>query len=97
MLLCEKICDTRILYIPSGVIYELEDLENQIEAYRADALVKIIKYYQEILKFLVIIYEGFENDITAVRLSMRLCFHASSTIWKCQFFFRWKSIGKNSY
>lgn len=72
VLICEKICDTKILYIPPGIIYELEDLENQIEAYRADALVKIIKHYQDVLKFLMIIYEGFENDIQAVRFQVAL-------------------------
>lgn len=66
VLICEKVCDTKIIHIPRGVIYELEDLEKYIETYRANAVMKVIKYYQEITRYLKIIHEGFEGEIQEV-------------------------------
>ncbi|KAL0267127.1 UNVERIFIED_CONTAM: hypothetical protein PYX00_009482 [Menopon gallinae] len=63
VLICQKVCSTKIINIPSGIIYEIEDLENHIESYKSNAVVKLIRYYQEIAKYLKIISEGFEAEI----------------------------------
>lgn len=67
VLLCEKICDSRLICIPSGVIFEVEELKDQLYTYVEEALRKIIAYYNDIYKYFVIIHGGFQSEIIAVR------------------------------
>lgn len=69
VLICEKICDISLLHIKRGVVYEIDAIRTIFFTSLEKSVHEINDYYQEILKYLMIIFEGFQNEIPAVRFS----------------------------
>ncbi|XP_017772772.1 PREDICTED: dynein heavy chain 2, axonemal [Nicrophorus vespilloides] len=61
--ICEKICDSPIIHISSGVSYDMDVLFNIINKSREETIDKFIEYYQQIIRYLIVVYEGFEQNI----------------------------------
>lgn len=64
--LCETLADTKMVSIPSGVVYDLVALEEHMDECRTQAFLKIVEIYEDFLKHLLVIWEGFEEVISAV-------------------------------
>lgn len=64
--ICEKICDTFIIRIPTSEVYELHELRDYIIDYTEQASEKLAALYQDILRYLIVVYEGFESRINQV-------------------------------
>ncbi|KAB0795300.1 hypothetical protein PPYR_12139 [Photinus pyralis] len=63
ILLCEKICDTSLICLRPNYAYNLIELIKDMSQYRNETIDTIVKYYQEIIQYVVLIYEGFESQI----------------------------------
>lgn len=68
--ICEKICDTTIITFKSNYIFNLEELQNAITASINKTFEQIMQYYQQIIKYLIIVYEGFENHMGQVNKTL---------------------------
>lgn len=58
--ICEKICDLPFSPSPTGQVYDLSDLAQLIQNTVSKRTDELIKYYQEIINYLIVVYEGFE-------------------------------------
>lgn len=62
----EKVCDTPLIEFDIYNVFDLKDLRTKIRKMEADAATKILEMYKEIITYIVIVYEGFEAQITQV-------------------------------
>lgn len=64
--ICEKICDTPLINLRPNHAYEILELVNEL-AHDMDAAVGvIIGYYQKIIQFIILVFEGFEFHMGTV-------------------------------
>ncbi|KAF5308522.1 hypothetical protein FQR65_LT06187 [Abscondita terminalis] len=63
VLICEKICDTPLISLRVNYAYTLKELVLDMNRYRNEVIEKLIEYYQEIVKYLIVVFEGFESQI----------------------------------
>ncbi|KAK4876213.1 hypothetical protein RN001_012635 [Aquatica leii] len=63
VLICEKICDTPLIRLKLNYAYDLKELILDMSEYRNRTIETLIEYYQEIVKYLIIVFEGFESNI----------------------------------
>lgn len=66
VLICEKICDTPLISIKPNYAYDVEELVNELASYMKNVIDKIVTYYQEIIQFLILVFEGFEQYMQSV-------------------------------
>ncbi|KAJ8920059.1 hypothetical protein NQ315_011713 [Exocentrus adspersus] len=66
VLICEKICDTPLINIKTNYAFDLEELVDELARYMKNVIDKIITYYHEIIKFLILVFEGFEQYIHSI-------------------------------
>lgn len=64
--LCETLADTKMVVIPSGNIFDLVALEEHIDECRTQAFLRIVEIYEDFLKHLFVIWEGFEEVLSEV-------------------------------
>lgn len=72
---CEKICDTPMIRLTQNYAYDLIELVREMNKYRNEIIEKIITYYQEIIQYLIVVFEGFESHIqmvTSITISKKL-------------------------
>lgn len=62
----EKICDTPLIDFDIYNVFNIKDLRYTLRAMEEKASNKILEMYKEIITYLVIVYEGFEAQITQV-------------------------------
>ncbi|XP_013149055.1 PREDICTED: dynein heavy chain 2, axonemal [Papilio polytes] len=60
----EKICDTPFIEFDIYNVFDIKDLRAHVRTMEAEAAAKILEMYKEIIIYLVIVYEGFEAQIT---------------------------------
>ncbi|XP_063358685.1 dynein axonemal heavy chain 2 isoform X1 [Cydia amplana] len=60
----EKICDTPLIEFDIYNVFEIKDLRHDITDMETKGTEKILEMYKEIIIYLVIVYEGFEAQIT---------------------------------
>ncbi|XP_054274165.1 dynein axonemal heavy chain 2 [Macrosteles quadrilineatus] len=65
--LCEKICDTPLINIPLHDPFMLKELVRVMADYRHSATRQLVDYYNEIFKYLVVVYEGFESYMGSMK------------------------------
>ncbi|CAH0554839.1 unnamed protein product [Brassicogethes aeneus] len=61
--ICEKICDTLLINITPNYNFELEELVDFMKTFMTDQLALLTKMFQEIIQFLIVVFEGFEYNI----------------------------------
>lgn len=66
---CEEICDTPILKIITNHPVNLIELESCMEKHRHDELKKIMQYYRNIIEYILIVYDGFHNEMENVNFN----------------------------
>nr|CAI5834494.1 unnamed protein product [Callosobruchus analis] len=59
--ICEKICDSPFFYIRPNCAFDIHDLVHEMVVYMDNILMKLTDYYHEIIKYLILVFEGFEN------------------------------------
>lgn len=64
--ICEKICDTNFISLKPNHAYEIKELIKSMDNYREGILMKLIEHYQQILQYIIFIFEGFETHIANV-------------------------------
>lgn len=69
VLICEKICDTPLISIRPNYVFDVEELVNELAAYMKNVIDKVIEYYKEIIQFLILVFEGFEQYMQSVTFS----------------------------
>lgn len=62
----EKICDTPLISFDIYNVFEIRDLRANIRAQETIAIARVLEMYKEIVIYIIIVYEGFESNITAV-------------------------------
>lgn len=68
----EKICDTPFIEFDIYNVFDIKDLRAHVRTMEAEAAAKILEMYKEIIIYLVIVYEGFEAQITQVNVIVYL-------------------------
>lgn len=58
--ICEKICDSSLITLNLNHLYELSELDISITNSVQRTITRFLDYYQEIIKYLIVVYEGFE-------------------------------------
>ncbi|XP_049764343.1 dynein axonemal heavy chain 2 [Schistocerca cancellata] len=61
--ICEKVCDSPLILIEPMRSFELPELKDHLNHYRDGVIQVISSYYQEIMQYLKIVYEGFGEHI----------------------------------
>lgn len=64
--ICEKICDTPIINLQISQAYDLRDLIWDMYNYRSNTVSELVKHYQDIVRYIIVVYEGFENHMANV-------------------------------
>ncbi|XP_044753245.1 dynein axonemal heavy chain 2 [Coccinella septempunctata] len=64
--ICEKICDTPLINLTSNYAFELEELQRELSSYMKKTIDKLVAYYEEIIEYLIVVFEGFEIHMTAM-------------------------------
>lgn len=64
--ICEKICDTPMINITPNYTYEILELIKFMYNYRVETITKFVEYYQDIVRHIIVVFEGFENQIQFV-------------------------------
>lgn len=68
VVICEKICDTNFISLKSNHSYEIKELVLSMEQYRNEILLQFVEHYQQILQYIIFVFEGFETHIANVRI-----------------------------
>jgi len=66
--ICEKICDTPLLKITNTSTITLQEFIINMEKYRKTTLYKLLDANNNIIKFIIVVYEGFEAYIEEVSI-----------------------------
>ncbi|KAG5894356.1 hypothetical protein JTB14_031917 [Gonioctena quinquepunctata] len=61
--ICEKICDTPLINIRPNYAFEIEELVNELTNTMRDVLFKLLESYQDIIRFIILVFEGFESNM----------------------------------
>lgn len=85
--ICEQICDMPLLIIPTGHVYDLNELNMAIDECLIAKTRKLAGHLQDIIRYMIVVYEGFESQMNYVSSSR--CF----TPFRHRLFFRWSSLG----
>ena len=64
--ICEKICDTPFINLQPSNAMDLTELTEEMHTYRSNVVVTLVSYYQDIVRYLIVVYEGFESNISNV-------------------------------
>ncbi|KAF7269690.1 hypothetical protein GWI33_017275 [Rhynchophorus ferrugineus] len=59
--ICEKVCDTPLINLTQYTAMELMELVSELCKSINNTVVILIEYYQKIIEFLVMVFEGFEH------------------------------------
>ncbi|KAJ9574123.1 hypothetical protein L9F63_008537, partial [Diploptera punctata] len=73
--ICEKIADTPLFYIESAHVYDLMELDTHLVKCRDEALIKILKFYDDIMECMSVVHEAFENYIELMGTHWALYIH----------------------
>lgn len=65
----EKICDTPFVEFDIYNVFDIKVFRHKIRKMEEEASEKVLEMYKEIITYLVIVYEGFEAQITQVKKS----------------------------
>lgn len=69
--ICEKICDTPLINIMPNYAFDINELIKAMHEYRYNAIKKIVEFYQDIVRHIIVVFEGFENQIQFVNCLLK--------------------------
>lgn len=55
-----------MIRLTQNYAYDLIELVQEMNKYRNQIIEKLISYYQEIIHYLIVVFEGFESNIQSV-------------------------------
>ncbi|XP_057654894.1 dynein axonemal heavy chain 2 isoform X2 [Diorhabda carinulata] len=61
--ICEKICDSPLISLRPNYAYDINELIEELTNSIENVLTKLIDYFQEIIQFLIFVFEGFEHHM----------------------------------
>lgn len=64
--LLEEISSITLIVFPVSETYELENLQSHIASMWETGITNILKLYKNVVKYVTIVYEGFEEHIEKV-------------------------------
>ncbi|KAK9890592.1 hypothetical protein WA026_011959 [Henosepilachna vigintioctopunctata] len=64
--ICEKICDSPLINLPANYAFELKELQDELNSYMEKTIDKLVGYYQEIIEYLIVVFEGFESHMAVM-------------------------------
>ncbi|XP_025835309.1 dynein heavy chain 2, axonemal-like [Agrilus planipennis] len=64
VIICERVCALTIISLTHDSAFTIYELVEEMDRLTRDALTTLIEFYQEIIRYLIVVYEGFENIIT---------------------------------
>lgn len=65
--ICEKVCDTYMFQIKPNYVFKIKELVVYIGNELEKTIEKLVQFYQKIIQFLILVFEGFENYMNIVR------------------------------
>ncbi|KAJ8936977.1 hypothetical protein NQ318_015641 [Aromia moschata] len=72
VLICEKMCDTLLISIKPNYAFELDELINDLASHMDSVIDKLISYYQQTIQFIILVFEGFEVHMAAIKFKPAL-------------------------
>lgn len=66
--ICEKICDTPLINLKPNYAYDIVELVNELAKHMTRTIETIISYYQQIIQFIILVFEGFEYHMATVNI-----------------------------
>lgn len=69
--ICEHICDTPLIQIKPNFAYHLHDFENHLSEFRYEVTVNILKMIRDIMNYMIVVYEGFEQYMHVVSIGSK--------------------------
>lgn len=66
--ICEKLCDTPLINLRPNYAYDILELVNELARNMDGAVDFIIGYYQRIIQFIILVFEGFEFHMGTVNI-----------------------------
>lgn len=64
--ICEKICDTPLINLKPNFAYDISELVDELAKNITSTIEIIIKYFQQIIQFIILVFEGFEFHMSSV-------------------------------
>nr|XP_015838947.1 PREDICTED: dynein heavy chain 2, axonemal [Tribolium castaneum] len=64
--ICEKVCDTYMFRITPNYVFNIRELIIEISTQLEKTMEKLVIHYQNIIQFLILVFEGFENYMTVM-------------------------------
>ncbi|KAI4461456.1 dynein heavy chain [Holotrichia oblita] len=61
--ICEKMCDTPLINLQINQAYDLRELILEMYTYRNKIISQLVGYYQDIVRYIIVVYEGFESHM----------------------------------
>lgn len=61
-----------MITIPSNYTFDLQEFVEYLEKQRTDVLEKLIAIFQDMLRYIIVVYEGFESNMHQVDTSKKM-------------------------
>ncbi|XP_071050357.1 dynein axonemal heavy chain 2 isoform X2 [Onthophagus taurus] len=61
--ICERICDTPMINLQISQAMQLSQLVEDMHLYRNKVIEELVVHYQDIARYIIVVYEGFESHI----------------------------------
>lgn len=66
MAICEKMCDTPLITLKPNYPYEIKELVDELAKSMSRTIESVVEYYQQIIQFIILVFEGFEYHMSTV-------------------------------